>query len=113
MENKNKKRKKFIRRNWDKYSRLGWGRKKKQKWRKPRGRHAKMRERRKGYPSRPEIGMKSPSKEIRLVSNLKELLQAEKGEEVIVRKIGKKKRIEIEKKASELGVKILNLRGKK
>jgi ribosomal protein L32E len=31
-----KKRKKFIRRNWDKYSRLGRGRRKLQKWRRPK-----------------------------------------------------------------------------
>jgi ribosomal protein L32E len=72
--------------------------------------HNKMRERRKGYPSRPEVGMKSPEKKIRLVSNMKELLKARKGEEVIVRKIGNKKRKEIENKAGELGVKILNER---
>ena len=108
-----KKRKKFIRRNWDKYSRLGRGRRKLQKWRKPRGRHGKMRERRKGYPSRPEIGMKSPTKEIRLVGNIKELLEAGKGEGIILRKIGRNLRIDIEKKASEKGIKILNSRGKK
>jgi len=107
MENK-KKRKKFIRRNHDKYSRLGWGRKEKQKWRRPRGIHSKMRKRRKGYPTRPEIGMKSPEKKIRLVGNMKELLEAGKGEEIIIRKVGKKLRNEIEKKASESGIKILN-----
>ena len=71
-----------------------------------------MRKRRKGYPTRPEIGMKSPTKEIRLVGNMKQLLQAGKGEEIILRKIGKKLRQEIEKKAGELGIKIINLRGK-
>jgi len=109
METK-KKRKKFVRRNWDKYSRLGRGRKKKQNWRRPRGIHSKMRKRRKGYPTRPEIGMKSPSKQIKLISNLKELIQAGKGEEVIIRKVGKKLRNEIEKKAHELGIRILNQR---
>jgi len=103
-----KKRKKFIRRNWDKYSRLGRGRRKLQKWRRPRGIHSKMRKRRAGYPTRPEIGMKSPSKEIRLVGNMKQLTGAKKGEEIIIRKIGKKLRTEIEKKAAELGIKILN-----
>ena len=106
------KRKKFIRRNWDKYSRLGWGRPKKQKWRRPRGIHSKMRKRRKGYPSRPEIGMKSPTKEIRLVGNMRELMQTGKGEEIVLRKIGKKLRQEIEKKAGEMGIKIINQRKK-
>lgn len=106
-------RKKFIRRNWDKYSRLGRGRRKLQKWRRPQGIHSKMRKRRKGYPSSPEIGMKSPFKKIKLIENMKQLLQLKKGEEIVIRKIGRKKRKEIEKKAAELGIRILNLRGKK
>lgn len=109
----NKKRKKFIRRNWDKYSRLGLRRKKLQKWRRPRGIHSKMRKRRAGYPTRPEIGMKSPSKEIRLIGNLRELSGLKKGEEIVIRKIGRKLRQEIEKKAQELGVRILNKKQEK
>ena len=109
----NKKRKKFIRRNWDKYSRLGLRRKKLQKWRRPRGIHSKMRKRRAGYPTRPEIGMKSPAIKIRLVGNTRELNEARKGEKIIIRKVGKKLRQELEKEAEKLGVKILNLRGKK
>lgn len=105
-----KKRKKFIRRNWDKYSRLGWGRPKKQKWRRPRGIHSKMRKRRAGYPTRPEIGMKSPPKKINLIGNMKDLGKARKGEEVIIRKVGRKLRAEIENKAKEMGIKILNNR---
>lgn len=104
-----KKRKKFIRRNWDKYKRIG--RKKKQVWRKPRGRHGKMRERRKGYPSCPEIGLKNPNKiVIKMVRNLNELIKTGKGESVVLSRVGKKKRIEIEKKAAEIGVKIINLK---
>lgn len=106
----NKKRKKFIRRNWNKYSRLGLRRKKLQKWRRPRGIQSKMRKRRAGYPTRPEIGMKSPSKQIKLVGNMQELNDAGKGEEVMIRKVGKRLRSEIEKKAEEIGVKILNAR---
>ena len=99
-------RKKFIRRNWDKYKRL----RQKLVWRRPRGRHAKMRERRKGYPSRPEIGMRKAVRiNIKLISNMKELLALKKNEEVILAKIGKRKRLEIEKKAKEMSVKILNL----
>jgi large subunit ribosomal protein L32e len=105
-----KKRKKFIRRNWDKYSRLGLRRKKLQKWRRPRGIHSKMRKRRAGYPTRPEMGMKSPAVKIKLIENTKQLLQVRKGEEIIIRKIGKKLRAEIEKKAGEMGIKILNNR---
>jgi len=36
--------KKFLRRTWSRYSKLGRKRKKKQKWRKPTGRDNKMRE---------------------------------------------------------------------
>lgn len=103
-----KKRKKFIRRNHDKYSRLGWGRPKKQKWRRPRGIHSKMRKGRAGYPIRPEMGMRSPTVRPRLVENMKQLLQVKKGEGIIVKKIGKKLRQEIEAKAKEMGIKILN-----
>ncbi len=105
-------RKKFLRRNHDKYKRLG-GRKKKLIWRRPKGIHAKMRERRRGYPQRPEIGMKSSRnerKEILIVKNMKELQDIKRGQGIIVSKIGRKKRLEVEKKTSELGIKILNER---
>ncbi len=103
-------RKKFLRRNHDKYKRLG-GRRKKLIWRRPKGIHSKTRERRAGYPSRPEMGMKSPKnerKEILIIKNIKDIQKARKGEGIIIAKIGRKKRLEIEKRASELGVKILN-----
>ncbi len=100
-------RKKFIRRNWDKYKRLG--RKRLLKWRRPRGKHNKMRKRRAGYPTRPEIGMKKhASNRVRYVKNMKELLNIKKNEEAILAKVGKRKMIEMLKKADELGVKILN-----
>ena len=51
---------KFRRRDWHKYKRLGKKDKKKVKWRKPKGRHNKMRESRKGYAASPSIGMKKP-----------------------------------------------------
>ena len=110
----NKPRKKFLRRFWNKFNRLGRRRKKERKWRKSKGMHNKMREQRKGYSSRPEIGMKKPlagKQEIKIIRNLKELLKIRKGEQAIIsRKIGKKKRQEIENKAGELGIKILNLK---
>jgi large subunit ribosomal protein L32e len=105
-------RRKFIRRNHDKYKRLG-GRRKKLIWRRPKGIHNKMRERRRGYPARPEMGMKSASKErkeIKVVSNLREMLNCKKGEEIIIAKIGRKKRQEMEKRAQEAGIRILNQR---
>jgi len=103
-------RKKILRRNWNKYKRLGMGRKKKQKRRKASGIHNKIRERKKGYSSRPEIGAKKPVKEkIIMIRNIKDLSRLNKGDAVILRKIGKKKRKEIEEKAREKGVKIINL----
>lgn len=105
-------RKKFIRRNWDKYKRLG--RKKSIKWRRPRGRHGKMREERKGYPSVPKIGRKDKQKiKIKLIRNMNELLKAKKNETVILVRLGRKKRTELENKAKESGIKILNLERKK
>ena len=47
---------KFIRRNWNRFSRLGMGRKKKQKWRNPTGRHNKIREKIRGHPAPVSIG---------------------------------------------------------
>ena len=41
----------FLRRDWNRNPNLGKGRKKKQVWRKPKGRDNKMREKRRGYPS--------------------------------------------------------------
>lgn len=105
-------RKKFIRRNHDKYKRLG-GRRKKLIWRRPKGIHSKMRERRAGYPQRPEMGMKSAKterKEIKIVKNMREISNIGKGEKIIISKVGRKLRTEIEKKAIELGIKIINNR---
>lgn len=101
------------RRNWDKYKRLGKSRRK-VRWRRPKGIHNKMRERRAGYPSRPEIGMRKPReqrgkvkgmKAVR-VENMKDLGKAK--EAIIIAKVGRRKRIEIEKKAEEMKLKILN-----
>ncbi|MBU3913511.1 MAG: eL32 family ribosomal protein [Nanoarchaeota archaeon] len=102
-------RKKFIRRNHDKYKRLG-GRRKKLIWRRPKGIHNKMRERRAGYPQRPEIGMKNYQDETKLVRNMKDLMMIKKGEKVILAKVGRKLRSLMETKANEIGAKILNQR---
>jgi len=113
--------KKFIRRNWTKASRLGKGRKKKQVWRAPKGRHSKTRKKRKGYPTKVMIGFKQEkkgrnmikNKKPILVNNLRELENIKKGEIAIIGKIGNKKRIEIVKIAKEKGIPIHNLNVKK
>ena len=113
--------KKFLRRTWSRYSKLGKGRRKKQVWRRPTGRDNKMREKRKGYPivvsvgyrgetsSRGKIEGKNPI----LVKNITELKNIGKDEIIIIGKIGKKKKIELVQKAKEMNFKILNLDSEK
>jgi large subunit ribosomal protein L32e len=98
------------------YKRLGKSRKKLQRWRRPRGRDNKIRERRKNRGLRVAIGYRS-KKDGRgkvegqipiMIKNLRETEKIEKGALVIISKVGKKKRIEIEKNVKEKGGKILN-----
>jgi len=106
---------KFLRRSNDRYSKLGLRRKKKQKWRKPTGRDNKMREKRRGYMSVVSIGYKKPkdNKEKIIIRNLKDLEGVGKGNIAIVGNVGKKKRIEIAKKAEKKKIKIQNMNTKK
>jgi len=110
----NKKRPAFKRQNWFRYKRLA-----RTGWRRPRGVHSKQR-RHYGYrPPVVSIGYGSPSiarhihpsgfKEV-MVYNPKDLEKVDKtiyavriGHSVVV-----KKRLEIEKKASEMHIKVLN-----
>ena len=109
--------KKFLRRIWGRYSKLGKRRKKKQTWRKPTGRDNKMRERRKGYPVVVSVGYKQDkklrgsikNKTPRLIQNVKSLESIKKNEIVIIGNVGKKKKIEIVKKAKEMKIEIHNL----
>ena len=107
--------KKFLRRWWNKKSRLGKGRKNKQKWRRPKGRHNKMRENRKGYAKVVNIGYRKKAEErinltkIAHIKNIKELLKLKKGDRAIIGKIGRRNKIDIAKKAAELNIKIINL----
>jgi len=105
---------KFLRRSVDRYSKLGKGRKKKQRWKNPTGRDNKMREKRRGYPVVVSIGYKSSKKEQEFikVNNLKDLSKAE-GKQILVGKIGKKKKIEILEKAKEMKIKVINVNEKK
>jgi large subunit ribosomal protein L32e len=119
VRTKTKKRKpKFIRKDSYKLSILGKKRKKKQKWRRPRGRHSQVRTKRKGYIIQPSVGWGSPKKvkgfivnaEISRISTLKELDSFKKGDKIIIAHVGKKKKIDFIKKASEKGIIILNLK---
>ncbi len=109
-------RKKFIRQDYMRHLKIGKKRKKLQKWRKPKGRHSKMREKRKGYPISPSIGYKSQGKTIpaKLINNMSELKNLkEKSTIIIAKKVGAKKKMEIIKLAQEKKIKILNVKGRK
>jgi large subunit ribosomal protein L32e len=105
---------KFLRRTWNKYSKLGRKRKKKQVWRKPTGRDNKMREKQKGKPPIVSIGYGSANKKrVFVVQNFSDLLNIPKEKIIVLGKIGKKKKIEICKKAKEKGIEFSNVNIKK
>jgi len=112
---------KFLRRTWSRYSKLGKRRKKKQVWRRPTGRDNKMREKRKGYPAVVSIGYGTKKKSKGLINgqipkkieNLKELEKLKENQIAVIGNIGKKKKIEIAKKAREMKIKIHNMNPEK
>ena len=108
------KRPEFRRQEWHRYKRLGTS------WRRPRGLHSSMRKQLKGRPAIVKIGYRSPAAvrglhpsglEDVLVHNVKELekLDPKTQGARIASTVGKRKRIEIVKRAQELGIRILNL----
>ncbi len=116
-----KRKPKFLRKDVHKLSKLGKGRKNKQKWKKPTGRDNKMREKRKGHRKVVSIGygtdrvargmleQKVPVK----ISNVLELKRIRENEMPVLAKIGMKKKIEIAKEAQKSNIKIHNLNIKK
>ncbi len=111
---------KFLRRTSNRYSKLGKNRKKKQVWRRPTGRDNKMREKRKGYPSVVSVGQKKDKekagkikkKKPVIVFSVKDLDKVKKSEIVIIGSVGKKKKIELAKKAKELNLFTYNINPK-
>jgi ribosomal protein L32E len=112
---------KFLRRISNRYSKLGKGRKKKQVWRNPTGRHNKMREKRRGYPATVSIGY-AKDKDIRgklqervpvMVYSVGELEKIKENEIAVIGNVGKKKKIEMAKKAQEMKIALHNLNAKK
>jgi len=107
---------KFVRHSWNRYSKLGKRRKKKQVWRRPTGRDNKLRERRKDRGVRVEVGYRKDNKLQGLIKgkkpvmvyNVKDLAKAGKDSIVIVGNVGKKKKLEIVKKAKEMKVQVQN-----
>lgn len=102
---------KFLRRNVSLHIRIGKKRKNKRVWRKPKGRDNKMRESRKGRSPLVSIGYKrkKEKKKKLMVYNLKDLEDAGKHDLVILGKVGKKKKIEILKKALEMKIGFQNV----
>lgn len=84
----------------------------KKKWRKPKGHHSKLQEKRRGMHKMPSIGYKKPDKlrekEV-IVHNLKELNDYNKGDEVTLSStIGRKKKLLMLEKCLKQGIKITN-----
>lgn len=112
-EELSKKRPKFIRQESWRYVRI------KPNWRRPRGIDSKMRLKKKGYPKSPNVGYRSPKlvrglhptgyREV-LVYNPNDLEGIDPNRYAIriAAAVGKRKRLEIVKKADELGIKVLN-----
>ena len=103
----------FLRQQWWLYKRID------KNWRRPRGRHSKLR-RHYGYrPSLPKIGYSSPKKvrglhpsgfkEV-MIYNVNDLKSIDIKKEAIriAHSVGKKKRQEIIAKADEMGIRVLN-----
>ena len=109
----NRKRPKFRRQEWFRYKRLG------DSWRRPKGKHSKMREKKKYRIPVVDSGFRNPKKvrglhhsgyrEV-LVYNVNELekLNPKKEAARIASRVGVKKRMKIEKRAEELKIRILN-----
>ncbi len=92
----------------------------KKKWRKPRGSDSKIKVGKKDYPKKIKKGYKGP-KEARglsregfgivVVYTLSQLSNIDKTKEIVcIGKIGQRKKIDIVKKCSELGLKVLNVK---
>ena len=106
--------KKFLRRDAVRFSKFSKGKGKKAKWRSPKGRDNKMREKKKGYPGVVSIGYSTDRKSrdkieglIPLkIQNLKDLENATTKNILIIRSVGKKKKLLILEKAKEMKIKV-------
>ncbi|WP_188680485.1 50S ribosomal protein L32e [Thermogymnomonas acidicola] len=108
-----RKRPAFRRQEWFRYKKLG------DAWRKPRGKHSKMREHLARRPPVVDSGFRSPRivrglhpsgfREV-LVNNVSELERLDRNREAarIASKVGAKKREAILKRADELGIRVIN-----
>ena len=95
------------------YSKLGKKRKKKQRWRSPKGRDNKMREKRKGRAPIVSIGYKESKNKVFTVNSLGDLEKV-KGYDIInLGRVGKKKKIETAKKAKEKKITFKNFNARR
>ncbi len=110
-----RKKPKFLRKDWNKKIKLGSKVKKNRKWRGAKGIHNKTRLGKAGYAKRPKVGWGADKKIKNLVEgesvvrveNLAQLNDV-KVKSIILASVGKKKRLELKKVADEKGIKILN-----
>jgi large subunit ribosomal protein L32e len=111
----------FVRK--DVKKKLRFKKKKKLKWRRQKGRHSKIRQKRKGYTRMPTIGFGSPKKTRDLINGQKPILinnandlekiDVKQNQAIIIVHTSKKNKIAIAKKAQEMKIKIKNLNIKK
>ncbi len=116
---KKKKRRKFLRRGTKKLLKLGKRSKKRQKWRRARGRHNKIRQKEKGFDREPGIGYRTPRKMRGMIGGLKPLLirnindlskATDKNIIIISKKIGKRKRKEILERIEKKKLQLKNIK---
>ncbi|WP_292459455.1 50S ribosomal protein L32e [Methanothermococcus sp.] len=104
----------FKRQDWFKCKRIGTS------WRRPKGLHSGMRKQLKQRPAIVKIGYRTPALvrglhpsglEDVLIHNVKELeaLNPETQGARVASTVGKRKRVEIVKRANELGIRLLNI----
>lgn len=107
----------FLRSDTVRHARLGKNKRRLQKWRKPRGRHNKIRRKRFGYPVQPGIGFKRDSRLSGLikgkrpthVTTVKDLVSLQKGDLIVLnRRIGARKRMDLLKQAQAMHLLVLN-----
>lgn len=111
----------FLRRVWSRHSKLGKGRKKKQVWRRPTGRHNKMRWERRGYPAVVKIGYRNEKsqrdkineKTIIKINNLSDLEKVGKNDLILLGRMGKKKKLEVMNEISKRKLNIHKLNPEK
>ena len=110
---------KFFRQDTVRHLRLGKKRPKLQKWRRPRGRHSKIRKKRFSYPKKPSIGYRTSKKETGkimgkipvVIENLKQLESCTKEHIIILaRRVGARKKLELIKRAKDKNLNLLNVR---